>query len=356
MPQLQRLPLYRQVAQLLERDYVKGREPGAFLPTERELEALMSVSSITIRAALRELVQRGVIERRRGRGTTVAARSGEGRHVALLLEADPSSPMLSPYYLKLLEETREALFRLGLASRPYFGHLRVGLDIGELTSRDFLDDLQRERLCGVITLFGTQHPSWVGEVERRGLPLLGECRLSNRVTEIDWRPLARFWAASGRSRVIAVDWEKGYEPSPLPVWPGVEVERCTIPFEWQSAAAAPAWREYWKRWEGEPAALLVEDDLLLAQAASFLLWPEAVPSLEAREVVVLGSDAVELHPPQPVTQLSFSVRAKAARLAATMADALRGERPSAPALLPSTLSIQHPTPLPSPAAMMQLYA
>ena len=65
-------PLYhRIVAQI--RDYIRDRKvpPGTKLPTEEELAQHFGVSSITIRAALKELADSGLIDRRQGRGTFV---------------------------------------------------------------------------------------------------------------------------------------------------------------------------------------------------------------------------------------------------------------------------------------------
>ena len=48
-------------------------KPGQFLPPERELADRLDVNRLTLRKALAALQERGVVERRRGRGTCVAA-------------------------------------------------------------------------------------------------------------------------------------------------------------------------------------------------------------------------------------------------------------------------------------------
>ncbi len=61
----------------LERLILDGKlEPGERLPPERELAEMLSVSRVSIREALRELENRGLIDRRPGRGTIVL-RPGE---------------------------------------------------------------------------------------------------------------------------------------------------------------------------------------------------------------------------------------------------------------------------------------
>lgn len=71
-----RLPLYRVLAQSLLRDIDAGRHPvGGTLPTEDELATHFGVSRHTVRQALRELKDDGVISSRAGVGTIVRDRS-----------------------------------------------------------------------------------------------------------------------------------------------------------------------------------------------------------------------------------------------------------------------------------------
>jgi DNA-binding GntR family transcriptional regulator len=65
-------PLYRQVVQTLKQEIVSGVHPvDAQLPTESELQARFGVSRHTIREALRELRDAGLVASRQGFGTTV---------------------------------------------------------------------------------------------------------------------------------------------------------------------------------------------------------------------------------------------------------------------------------------------
>ena len=66
------LPLYQQLAELLSREIASGAlEPGGRLPSEPELARRHSIGRPTVRQATELLVQRGLIERRRGSGTFV---------------------------------------------------------------------------------------------------------------------------------------------------------------------------------------------------------------------------------------------------------------------------------------------
>lgn len=67
------LPLYRQVAEQLAAAVREGRlEPGDALESEPSLGAHLSISRLTARQALADLVRQGVLVRRRGIGTVVA--------------------------------------------------------------------------------------------------------------------------------------------------------------------------------------------------------------------------------------------------------------------------------------------
>ena len=69
----QRTARYRDIEQFLRRR-IDAAEPGDVLPTEAELCARFGVSRMTVRQALQELSNAGLVERRRGKGTFVAAR------------------------------------------------------------------------------------------------------------------------------------------------------------------------------------------------------------------------------------------------------------------------------------------
>jgi GntR family transcriptional regulator len=67
-------PLYAQIAEVLTVQIESGElAPGVRLPPERELSEAFRVNRMTLRRALRALELRGLITRRPGRGTHVAA-------------------------------------------------------------------------------------------------------------------------------------------------------------------------------------------------------------------------------------------------------------------------------------------
>lgn len=69
-----KVPLYHQVALLLRTEIAEGvYEVGSRIPTESDLGQRFSVSRITIRQAVENLVQDGILERKQGRGTFVVS-------------------------------------------------------------------------------------------------------------------------------------------------------------------------------------------------------------------------------------------------------------------------------------------
>jgi len=69
-------PLYHQIFLMLRERIVSGQlEPGALLDGEQEMAKQLGVSRITVKRALNELAARGLVNRQRGRGTTVAGRA-----------------------------------------------------------------------------------------------------------------------------------------------------------------------------------------------------------------------------------------------------------------------------------------
>ena len=67
-----RSPLYLQIAEILRQDLERDVwKTGELLPTISELSAEYSVAKITVRQAVKILEEEGLLESRRGRGTTV---------------------------------------------------------------------------------------------------------------------------------------------------------------------------------------------------------------------------------------------------------------------------------------------
>ncbi|MEE2740372.1 MAG: GntR family transcriptional regulator, partial [Pseudomonadota bacterium] len=68
-------PLYLQLARNL-RDHIDsgGISPGNALPSERDLSEMAGISRVTVRKAIEQLIEEGVLFRKQGSGTFVARR------------------------------------------------------------------------------------------------------------------------------------------------------------------------------------------------------------------------------------------------------------------------------------------
>lgn len=91
LPHTVRLSVPERLAVDLERLILEGRlAPGERLPPERELADRFAVSRVSVRDALREMEQRGLIDRRPGRGTIVvgaAERTSDAARMAAAVGA-----------------------------------------------------------------------------------------------------------------------------------------------------------------------------------------------------------------------------------------------------------------------------
>src|SRR4051812_789136 len=66
-------PIFRQIAEQLRKQIENGElHFGDVIPGERELAQAWNVSRMTLRAAIDELVDEGLVVRQRGRGTVVS--------------------------------------------------------------------------------------------------------------------------------------------------------------------------------------------------------------------------------------------------------------------------------------------
>ena len=67
------VPLYEKVKTALSADIRTGKySPGAKIPIEPELEKIYGASRITIRRAVTELCQEGILNKQQGSGTFVS--------------------------------------------------------------------------------------------------------------------------------------------------------------------------------------------------------------------------------------------------------------------------------------------
>lgn len=85
--------VYSQIARLLEEEIRKFQLPGSYLPSEAELAQRFGVNRHTLRRAVDELIDQGMVERHHGKGTRVLDAPvdytlGQGTRFTELFEAE----------------------------------------------------------------------------------------------------------------------------------------------------------------------------------------------------------------------------------------------------------------------------
>lgn len=127
------VPLYQQLKNILKGQMLSGvLKPGDQIPSESELCRIYGVSRITVRQAVRSLVDEGFLYRKQGKGTFVASPKLRRRLPKLYsfsedmmeLGLRPSSKLLEQTVIEVDEELAE-LLRLPSANRQVNKLVRV---------------------------------------------------------------------------------------------------------------------------------------------------------------------------------------------------------------------------------------
>ena len=142
-----RQPLYDQLVDLLHDKIADEMAPGDILASERELSETYCVSRTTVRLALRELEEMGLIERRHGRGTYVSDRRLDSANLMtsysfteqmLLMGRKPSTKILE---FEICESPRHIAKELGISEgeRVFrMRRLRIADDVPMMVERTYL--------------------------------------------------------------------------------------------------------------------------------------------------------------------------------------------------------------------------
>ena len=191
-------------------ELIESLSVGDAIPSERQLGLDLSVSRLTVRAALDELVREGYLVRRRGAGTFVAApkvakgidissfsddmrargltpgsRTIElrtipaGARLGRILHVSPSEPIVSVKRLRLADGEPMAVELLHVRST-----LVPGLTAGDLERNSFYDLLVSRWEVSIVGGTQTVEPTVTNEEESEllGVPLHSPALLFERVT------------------------------------------------------------------------------------------------------------------------------------------------------------------------------
>lgn len=285
--EINRKPLHEQIADVLGEEIRADYQPGDRFGGDKVLAARFAVSSVTIREALLTLCLKGLLTRRRGSGTYVAEQLPVRRHIAVLFDTDISHPRLSFFPARVAQGLLTFFEQRGLEARLYTGR-RLPWDlVGEPSCPAFLEDVETDRISGVVAVATRPHPRWADPLRRRGVPIVSR-RLG---FDAEWdtfamaRQAARHLIECGRRRIALLHWKNPADPADQPDLArqglaselhrhGLSVEPTWIRSDLYPLIDGAGWaefREVWSAKKEKPDGLIVCDDILFADAAVAIL-------------------------------------------------------------------------------------
>lgn len=344
--ELNRKPLYRQVADLLRKEIAQEMSVGEQLESEEKLAKRLAVSVITVREALWILAGEGVVVRQHGRGTFVGDPSKKDRHVAVLIERDIAHPRLSHFFLNVTQQVRAFLEGEGHRVQIYIGRLQPGESSETLTCQGFLEDAEADKLSGVVAVYALPHASWTELLEDRNIPLVGIGLRHRHMIDTDYESMVeagfRSLVENGRRKIACLGWNrdpadpggeadggKPYERALAKAFEkfGIEPRAGWLRNDLHPVQAGAGWEEFREAWaasDEKPDGLFIMDEFLFRDAATAILdlgirVPEDLMVVTQAN---LGSDILY---PFPVVGLVVDPEAVALRLAQMLDTLLSGE-------------------------------
>ncbi len=331
-----------QIADLLEAE-ISRCVAGEKLPTIAELAKRYEVSVLTIREALSALTSRGVVVRRRGSGTYVADIT-RSRHVGVLCESDISDPRASYFYHRVPQQLVRFFQRAGFPVRLYVGHVPMAEPPhSELTSREFLEALERRQLSGAVVIDEPIGSQWLESLQRQHIPIIGlqewfEYACVRNKAQMG-RLGAEYLIRHGRRRIALIQWLQPQPPGTPQRNPvmkgfretlaaaGVEIQLRWIRHDLPPGAPGAGWEEFREIWvskEEKPDGLLVCDDMLfLGTAMAICQLGIRVP--EDLLVVTHWNKGSGLISPFPVAKVAFDLDDYVRKMGAMLVQLMRHE-------------------------------
>lgn len=349
---LPRIPLHERIADDL-RGKLKALPVGSKVPKESDLAAQYGVSVPTLRIAMTILVQEGLVDRKHGSGTYIAAKSvapGQGsaeagRVVGVTVAQEAfADPCSREFVLRMLDLLLSGLDEQGIAYRLF-----PALDARGMFSPACLRFVNSAEAAGVV--FTSSLPERILSAAReRGIPCFG---LGNNQslavsTGINYGNMVRtaleFFQRRGRSRPALLAWNPDDRRMP-----GVDCgdphsiyqmfkrqadeDGCVTRGRWlctdlhptNRAAGWSGLREIWSAASQKPDALLVTDSKLMPGVF------EAIRDLRIRvpeDLLVLTHSNMpqEAKYPSQIARLEYQIADWAEPLLEGVRRALKGEK------------------------------
>lgn len=265
---------------------------GGSFPTQDQLMRRFGVARATIQQVIAQLVQQGLIEPRRGSGTTVVARPPHRHDYALVFPTSPATTggeLWSRFYAALVNQA--AALSQGGEKRviPFYG-MDNGVNASEYPR--LLQRVQSHRLAGIIFATPPFRLENTAVLEEPGIPrvaLMGslESRFPRTLAvalgaahgEIDvsyWEKALEYLAGRGRKRVAVLTLHNITKLlqaiQPLLSARGMSLHPCGLmPFGPVDGARVYVHALMQRRDEARADALIVSDDNLVEPAIAGLI-------------------------------------------------------------------------------------
>lgn len=352
---IRRQAVHEQVVAILRREIRTRHRPGDRLPSLRELVARFHVSLVSVTQAMVALTAEGLVERRHGSGNYVADRRTAG-HVALLTELDILHPSTSRFFPYVFSELRNRLAAAGLDSRLYLGRRQADA----VPSFTAVPELQRAVTAGTVRAVVALHSldetaTWARELATAGVPVLGDQAGHTYAVMPDMAGMITAAVdsalAQGRTRLGLLSWSPRPEAAPPgprpPDGPVVEAFRNALAAsgarfnpQWcrgdiHPSARGAGWSEFRELWAAsreKPDALIIADDMLLADAAQ--AWSELHVRVPEQLLVVshVNRGCSTVPAGLSLITLEYDPQAHARALFDMLVPLLAGEAPPTPYL------------------------
>ncbi len=208
-------PMYLQIAEDVRRSVARGEyRPGQVLPPERVLMEKFSVSRVTVRRALKELVDESLLESRQGSGYTVQSQLRQPLNSITSFSEDCLARGLTPGSILI---SRKA----GKSNTEESMHFNVAVGTDVLRIRRIRTGNGDPFLVEHATLLATSAPSWPWPKGSLYLAMAKSKHLPVRVQQkyepvlADKTLAARLQVAEGSPLMLVV--RAGFADNALPV-------------------------------------------------------------------------------------------------------------------------------------------
>lgn len=339
-------------------------DPGTKLETDQGLARRFGVSPSVVREALSIFSRQGLVDRQVGRGTFVAVPlPTPSKPVAILCDLDLTQPHSSPReMIKRVQESKRLIEMRGGETMIYLGdHVPYGLPPSHLTCRQFLKDLEGEKLGAVLAVSAFPHDLWTRQVRNQKLPFVGFGLLHDNMVSYDFDAYVRLsleaLKARGRRKIAYLnglgEWNLGGHDQErlnrvINIFQeaNVEVREGWLFQEWHRTVAGSGWtafREIWTSYAERPDGLIVGSPQLLPDIEKALRSLDLQAAKELDIVVPRAKSTV--HPRNtPVISMNFDTSVMIAEAVDLLLQLRRGESPANTRRFVNAWKVSQPSP------------